>query len=57
MVITFWIAVAAVVGRYHYAIDVVLGAVMTLIVYWAWHAHLIPNTLITAPAMALATLL
>ena len=55
LTISFWIAVAAVVGRYHYAIDVVLGAVMTLVIYMAWRAHLIPSTLITAPAMALLT--
>jgi len=54
---TFWIAVAAVVGGYHYAIDVVLGAVMTLVVYSAWRAHLIPSALITAPAIALDILL
>ncbi|HEY1212671.1 MAG TPA: phosphatase PAP2 family protein, partial [Bryobacteraceae bacterium] len=30
LVISFWIAVAAVVERYHYAVDVVLGAVLTL---------------------------
>lgn len=53
LAITFWIAVAAVVGGYHYAIDVVLGALMTLVVYAAWRAHLIPSTLITAPAMVL----
>jgi membrane-associated phospholipid phosphatase len=54
LVITLWIAIAAVVGRYHYAIDVVLGAVVTLVVYLAWHIHLIPSTLINAPAIALA---
>jgi membrane-associated phospholipid phosphatase len=53
LAVTFWIAVAAVVGRYHYTIDVVLGAVVTLLVFAAWWAHLIPNTLITAPAIAL----
>lgn len=53
LVIAVWIAIAAVVGRYHYAIDVVLGAAITAIVFLAWHAHLIPSTLITAPAMAL----
>jgi membrane-associated phospholipid phosphatase len=53
LVITFWIAVAAVVGRYHYFIDVVLGAALTLAVFAAWYAHLIPKTLITAPATAL----
>jgi hypothetical protein len=51
LVITFWIAVAAVVGRYHYAVDVVLGALTTLAIYLAWRAHLIPSTLFTAPAM------
>jgi hypothetical protein len=43
------------VGGYHYAIDVVLGAVMAWSVYMAWSAHLIPSALITAPAMAFAT--
>jgi membrane-associated phospholipid phosphatase len=57
LVITFWIAVAAVVGRYHYFIDVVLGAALTLAVFAAWYAHLIPKTLITAPAIALLALL
>ena len=36
LAITFWIAVAAVVGRYHYTIDVVLGAAVALAVYGAW---------------------
>ena len=54
LAITFWIAVAAVVGRYHYAIDVVLGALTTLAFYMVWRSHLIPSTLFTAPAMALA---
>jgi hypothetical protein len=54
LAVSFWIAVAAVVGRYHYAIDVVLGAAMALAVYFAWRAHLIPSTLLTAPAIALA---
>ena len=53
--ISFWIAVAAVAGRYHYAIDVLLGAVVTLVFYLVWRAHLIPSTLITAPAIALVT--
>lgn len=53
LAITFWISLAAVVGRYHYAIDVVLGAMMALAIYMMWHSHLIPNTLITAPAMTL----
>ncbi|QNI30591.1 phosphatase PAP2 family protein [Alloacidobacterium dinghuense] len=54
LVVAFAIAVAAVVGGYHYAIDVLLGAAMALIVAAAWFSHLIPSTLITAPAMALA---
>lgn len=54
LVISVWIAVAAVVEGYHYAIDVVLGAVLPLAMYLAWRAHLIPSTLITAPAMAFA---
>jgi len=53
LVITVWIAVAAVAGRYHYAVDVVLGAVMTLAFFLAWQAHLIPSTLFTAPAIVL----
>jgi len=57
LVISFWIAVAAVAGGYHYAIDVVLGAVVVLIFGAAWFFHLIPSTLITAPAMALAAAL
>jgi membrane-associated phospholipid phosphatase len=52
LVITFWIAVAAVVGRYHYAIDVVLGAVVTLIVFAVLAPHLMPNNLPTTPASA-----
>jgi membrane-associated phospholipid phosphatase len=50
--IACWIAVAAVVGGYHYAIDVLLGAAVTLAVYLAWRTHLIPNAFITAPAAA-----
>jgi len=55
LAISFWIAVAAVVERYHYAVDVVLGAVLTLVMYLTWLAHLIPSTLITAPATAFVT--
>jgi membrane-associated phospholipid phosphatase len=54
LIITFWIAVAAVVGGYHYAIDVILGAALTLVIFAAWFAHLIPSTLITALAAAFA---
>lgn len=55
LVISFWIAVAAVVERYHYALDAVLGAILALAMYLAWCAHLIPSTLITAPATAFVT--
>jgi membrane-associated phospholipid phosphatase len=51
--VAFWISVAAVVGRYHYALDVVLGALVAIITYAAWHYHLIPSTLFTAPAVIL----
>jgi membrane-associated phospholipid phosphatase len=57
LAVSFWIAVAAVVGGYHYAIDVLLGAALTLVVFAAWRSHLIPSAFITAPAIALATLL
>jgi membrane-associated phospholipid phosphatase len=53
LVLAFWISVAAVVGRYHYTADVVLGAAVTLIVIAVWWGHLIPSSLITAPAVAL----
>jgi membrane-associated phospholipid phosphatase len=39
LAITLWIAVAAVVERYHYTIDVVLGALVALAVYLAWRAE------------------
>src|SRR5580704_11397972 len=54
LAITFRIAVAAVVERYHYTIDVVLGALVALAVYLAWRAELTPSTLFTAPAISLA---
>jgi membrane-associated phospholipid phosphatase len=54
LAISFWISVAAVVGGYHYAIDVILGAALALVFYFVW-THLIPSTLLTAPAMALVT--
>ena len=57
LIIAFLIAVAAVAGRYHYALDVILGAVLALIVYGMWVGHLIPSSLVTAPAAALATAL
>jgi membrane-associated phospholipid phosphatase len=51
LIITFWIGVAAIVGGYHYAIDVLLGAALALAVDLAGRAHLIPSILLTAPAM------
>jgi membrane-associated phospholipid phosphatase len=54
LAITFWIAVAAVVERYHYTIDVVLGALVALAVYLAWRAELTPSALFTALAISLA---
>jgi membrane-associated phospholipid phosphatase len=55
LAVSFWIAVAAVAGGYHYAIDVLLGALMTLIVFAVWLNHLTPSIFITAPAIALVT--
>jgi membrane-associated phospholipid phosphatase len=52
LIISIWIGVAAVVGRYHYALDVILGAAVALIFIAAWCAHLIPSSLITTPAVA-----
>ncbi|MFY9936329.1 MAG: phosphatase PAP2 family protein [Silvibacterium sp.] len=57
LAVSFWIGVAAVVGGYHYAIDVLLGAAIALIVVAAWLGHLIPSSLMTAPAVALAAAL
>jgi len=54
LIVTFGIAIGAVVGGYHYAIDVLLGAVMAFIIVAAWLSHLIPNSLIATPAVALA---
>jgi membrane-associated phospholipid phosphatase len=50
LAISFWIAVAAVAGGYHYAIDVLLGAVVSVAVYLVWRAEWIPSNLFTAPA-------
>lgn len=36
LAVSFWIAVAAVVEGYHYTIDVILGAIVSLAVYLAW---------------------
>ena len=57
LVIAFWIAVAAVVGGQHYVIDVVLGAAIALALDMVWRVHLIPSTVLTAPAIALVALL
>lgn len=57
LAIAIWIGVAAIVGGYHYAIDVWLGAAMALIIVAAWGAHLIPSTLLTASAMVFVTAL
>jgi membrane-associated phospholipid phosphatase len=51
LAIGFWIAVAAVAGGYHYAIDVVLGAAVSVVVYLVWRAAWIPSSLFTAPAI------
>ncbi|MGA3009981.1 MAG: phosphatase PAP2 family protein [Terracidiphilus sp.] len=52
LAIAIWIGVAAIVGGYHYAIDVWLGAAMALLVLAAWGAHLIPKSLLTPAAIA-----
>jgi membrane-associated phospholipid phosphatase len=57
LIISFWIAVAAAAEGYHYGIDVVLGALVSVAVYLAWRAQWIPSTLFTAPAISLAALL
>jgi membrane-associated phospholipid phosphatase len=51
LAISFWIAVAAVAGGYHYTIDVVLGAGVSVVVYLVWRAEWIPSSLFTAPAI------
>jgi len=52
LLIAIWIGVAAIVGGYHYAIDVWLGAAVALIILAAWGGHLIPSSLLTTPAVA-----
>jgi len=54
LAVSFWIAVAAVAGRYHYALDVVLGAAVSLAIYFVWRADWIPSSLLAAPAASLA---
>jgi membrane-associated phospholipid phosphatase len=51
LVVTFWIAVAAVGGGYHYAVDVLLGAVVALLIFAAWALHWFPAAFITALAL------
>lgn len=53
LAITFWIAVAAVVEGYHYTVDVVLGAMVALVIYFVWRADWIPSTFLTTPAITL----
>jgi membrane-associated phospholipid phosphatase len=57
LAVSVWIAVAAVVDRYHYALDVLLGVAMALAVFLAWLTQLIPSSLFATPAMALTTTL
>lgn len=54
--LAIWIGVAAIVGGYHYAVDVWLGAAMALIVLAAWGAHLIPRSLLTPAAKVFTTM-
>jgi hypothetical protein len=56
LAISVWIGVAAFVGRYHYALDVLLGAVVALALFLAWASHLIPNSFIATPATVLAAM-
>ncbi len=43
LAIAIAIAIAAIAGGYHYAIDVLLGAIPSLCIYAAWFLHLIPS--------------
>jgi membrane-associated phospholipid phosphatase len=40
LAVSIWISVGAVVGRYHYALDVLLGAATTLVVFLASYRFL-----------------
>lgn len=44
LIVSIWIAVAAVVEGYHYTIDVILGGTLSLIVYLVWRASALANT-------------
>lgn len=48
LVVAVAIAIAAIAGGYHYAIDVLLGALPSLGIYAAWILHLIPVGLIAS---------
>lgn len=50
LAVTFWIAVAAVAERYHYTIDVLLGAFVALAVFLIWRAGWLPDNLFIAQA-------
>jgi hypothetical protein len=43
LIVSVWIAIAAVAGRYHYALDVLLGAATALIVFAGSYAYLSGN--------------
>jgi len=46
LIVAIAIAIAAVAGGYHYAIDVLLGAALAIIVFAIWLSHLIPANLL-----------
>jgi len=50
LVIAIAIAIAAVAGGYHYAIDILLGAAVAMLVFAAWLIHLIPSRFLPPPA-------
>lgn len=43
LIVSVWIAIAAVAGRYHYALDVLMGAATALIVFAGSYAYLSGN--------------
>jgi hypothetical protein len=50
LIVSVWIGVAAVAEGYHFTIDGVLGALLSLAVFAAWSIYLMPSNLLTAPA-------
>lgn len=40
LIVSIWIAIAAVAGRYHYALDVILGAATALLIFITSYAYL-----------------